>query len=179
MTELSKCAETAKSWPFDLARKLLKKIKKSGLKGDHVVFETGYGPSGFPHIGTFGEVARTCMVQHAFQVLTNDTIPTKLVCFSDDLDGMRKIPQNIPSSFDLNAFIDKPLSVVPDPFGTHESFAAHNNNRLCQFLDSFGFKYEFLSATDQYTSGAFDTVLLRALDRYDAIMQVMLPTLGL
>ncbi len=143
-----------------------------------MVFETGYGPSGLPHIGTFGEVARTSMVRHAFRVLTGDKVATKLICVSDDMDGMRKIPDNVPNHEMLREYLQKPLTAVPDPFGTHESFAHHNNARLRAFLDSFGFEYEFASATTLYKSGAFDAMLLRALERYDAIMAIMLPTLG-
>ena len=178
MSDLSTLAATAKAWPFELARQLKKRIDKSGMKGEAVIFETGYGPSGLPHLGTFGEVARTAMVRHAFRELTNDEIPTRLICFSDDMDGMRKIPTNLPNQDMLAGYIDMPLTKVPDPFGTHEGFAQHNNARLCSFLDSFGFEYEFMSATEQYKSGAFDDVLIRALEKFDDIMNVMLPTLG-
>jgi lysyl-tRNA synthetase class 1 len=119
-----------------------------------VLFETGYGPSGLPHIGTFGEVARTSMVRHAFRVLTGDTIPTRLVAFSDDMDGLRKVPDNVPNRELLAQHLNKPLTEVPDPFGTHDSFGRHNNARLRAFLDAFGFDYEFLSATDCYRAGA-------------------------
>ena len=178
MTELSDFAQSAKAWPFEQARLVKKRVEKSGMQGGAVIFETGYGPSGLPHIGTFGEVVRTTMVQHAFRVLTQDQYPTKLICFSDDMDGMRKVPSNLPSQDMLAGYIDKPLTDVPDPFGTHEGFAQHNNARLRAFLDGFGFEYEFYSATAQYRSGAFDAVLLKALEKYDAIMDVMLPTLG-
>src|SRR5690606_36076644 len=134
---------------------------------DVVVFETGYGPSGLPHIGTFGEVVRTSMVRHAFRVLTGDKIKTKIICVSDDMDGMRKIPDNIPNPEALAPYLQRPLTDVPDPFGTHDSFAAHNNARLRAFLDSFGFEYEFKSATELYKSGAFDAALLNALKAYD------------
>jgi lysyl-tRNA synthetase, class I len=173
---LSQAAANAKAWPFELAREILKRVEKSGK--DEVVFETGYGPSGLPHMGTFGEVARTSMVRHAFRVLTDDKIKTRLICFSDDMDGMRKVPTNVPQQELLQQYLQKPLTDVPDPFGTHEGFAQHNNARLRAFLDGFGFDYEFLSATEQYRSGAFDDVLLRALEKYDDIMKVMLPTLG-
>jgi lysyl-tRNA synthetase class 1 len=170
-------AQTARAWPFEEARKLVKRIEKSG-KGE-VLFETGYGPSGLPHIGTFGEVARTTMVRTAFRLLTRDQIPTRLLCFSDDLDGMRKIPDNVPSKEALEPHLQKPLTAVPDPW-TNEfpSFGDHNNAMLRRFLDTFGFDYEFASATQYYRSGKFDDVLLRAAERYDAIMKVMLPTLG-
>jgi lysyl-tRNA synthetase class 1 len=173
---LSSAAANAKAWPFELAREILKRVEKSGK--DEVIFETGYGPSGLPHMGTFGEVARTSMVRHAFRVLTDDTIKTRLICFSDDMDGMRKVPANVPQQEMLQQYLQKPLTDVPDPFGTHEGFAQHNNARLRAFLDGFGFDYEFLSATEQYRSGAFDDVLQRALEKYDDIMKVMLPTLG-
>ncbi|WP_421785596.1 lysine--tRNA ligase [Hyphobacterium sp.] len=173
---LSSTAANAKAWPFELAREILKRAEKSGK--DEVIFETGYGPSGLPHMGTFGEVARTSMVRHAFRVLTDDKIKTRLICFSDDMDGMRKVPANVPQQEMLQQYLQKPLTDVPDPFGTHEGFAQHNNARLRAFLDGFGFDYEFLSATEQYRSGAFDDVLQRALEKYDDIMKVMLPTLG-
>lgn len=178
MTDLAALAADAKAWPFEQARAVLKRVERFGMTGGAVIFETGYGPSGLPHIGTFGEVARTAMVQHAFRVLTNDAYPTRLIAFSDDMDGMRKIPGNVPNTAMLEAHLGKPLTDVPDPFGTHEGFAQHNNARLRAFLDGFGFSYEFYSATEQYRSGAFDGVLLRALERFDDIMKVMLPTLG-
>jgi len=176
MSEQSTLAQIAKAWPFEQARAVVERLKKRPK--DVVLFETGYGPSGLPHIGTFGEVARTSMVRHAFRVLTDDKIPTRLVAFSDDMDGMRKIPPNVPNRELLEPHMGKPLTDVPDPFGTHPSFAAHNNARLRDFLDSFGFEYEFLSSTEQYRSGRFDETLLKMLDRYDAIMAIMLPTLG-
>jgi len=170
-------AQNARAWPFEEARKLVKRLEKTG-KGE-VLFETGYGPSGLPHVGTFGEVARTTMVRTAFRVLTRDQVPTRLLCFSDDLDGMRKIPDNVPSKEAMEPHLQKPLSAVPDPW-TNEfnSFGDHNNAMLRRFLDTFGFDYEFASATDYYKSGKFDTVLRLAAERYDAIMKVMLPTLG-
>ena len=175
-TPLSEAAMTSKAWPFEEARKLLKRVQKTPPKSGYVLFETGYGPSGLPHIGTFGEVARTTMVRRAFEVLSD--IPTRLISFSDDMDGMRKVPDNVPDPAALAAHLQKPLSDVPDPFGTHESFAAHNNARLCAFLDQFGFQYEFISATEFYRSGQFDEVLVRAAEKYDEIMAVMLKTLG-
>lgn len=168
----------AKAWPFEEARKIIKRYEKSGFP-ESVLFETGYGPSGLPHIGTFGEVARTTMVRHAFRVLTDDKVPTRLLCFSDDMDGMRKIPDNVPDRAFLEPHLHRPLTVVPNPFGgNYESFGHHNNAMLRRFLDTFGFDYEFASATDYYKAGRFDEVLLRAAERYDAIMAVMLPTLG-
>ncbi|MEM6622573.1 MAG: lysine--tRNA ligase [Pseudomonadota bacterium] len=173
---LREAALTSKAWPFEEARKLVKRCQKAPPEKGYVLFQTGYGPSGLPHIGTFGEVARTTMVRRAFEVLSD--IPTRLICFSDDMDGMRKIPDNVPNPENLEAFLQRPLSDVPDPFGTHDSFADHMNARLNAFLDKFGFDYEFISATEFYRSGRFDEVLLRAAEKYDAIMGVMLKTLG-
>jgi lysyl-tRNA synthetase, class I len=168
----------AKAWPFEEARKLVKRYEKKGYP-EAVLFETGYGPSGLPHIGTFGEVARTSMVRHAFRVLTQDRVPTRLVCFSDDMDGLRKVPENVPNRDMMQAHIGKPLSRVPDPFSNeHPSFAAANNARLRAFLDRFDFDYEFASATDYYTSGRFDAALRRMLEVYDDVMAIILPTLG-
>ncbi|TAJ28752.1 lysine--tRNA ligase [Bosea sp. (in: a-proteobacteria)] len=172
---LVEAAQRSAAWPFEEARKLVARIEKSGKKT--VIFETGYGPSGLPHIGTFGEVARTSMVRHAFRVLTGNTIPTRLVAFSDDLDGLRKVPDNVPNKELLAANLGKPLTEVPDPFGTHDSFGRHNNARLRAFLDGFGFDYEFKSSTDSYKAGEFDGTLLKMLARYDAVMKIMLPTL--
>ncbi|HEX2509323.1 MAG TPA: lysine--tRNA ligase [Microvirga sp.] len=172
---LTEAAQTATVWPFEEARKLVERLKRTGK--NEALFETGYGPSGLPHIGTFGEVARTSMVRHAFRVLTGDTIPTRLVAFSDDMDGLRKVPDNVPNKELLASFLNKPLTRVPDPFGTHESFGAHNNARLRAFLDAFGFDYEFLSATECYASGRFDRTLLTVLERYEAVMAIMLPSL--
>jgi lysyl-tRNA synthetase, class I len=177
MSEIATFAAAAKAWPFEQARLLLERVEKTAKAGP-VVFETGYGPSGLPHIGTFGEVVRTTMVRHAFHVLTDFKIPTRLICVSDDMDGMRKIPDNVPNRALLESHMQKPLTVVPDPFGTHESFAHHNNARLRAFLDGFGFDYEFLSATELYRNGTYDPMLLRTLERYDVIQKIMLPTLG-
>ena len=171
-------ALASNAWPFEEAKKLVARLKKRPKDGP-VLFETGYGPSGLPHIGTFGEVARTTMVRHAFRVLTEDKIPTRLLCFSDDMDGMRKVPDNVPDPAALAPYLQMPLTSVPNPFGgNYESFGAHNNAMLRRFLDTFGFDYEFASATDYYRSGKLDAVLLRATEKYDAIMKVMLPTLG-
>ncbi|MDJ1158000.1 lysine--tRNA ligase [Chelatococcus sp. SYSU_G07232] len=172
---LVEAARVSAAWPFEEARKLIARLERSGKK--EVLFETGYGPSGLPHIGTFGEVARTSMVRHAFRVLTEDRIPTRLVAFSDDMDGLRKVPDNIPNKELVAAHLGKPLTRVPDPFGTHASFGEHNNARLRAFLDSFGFDYEFLSATECYTAGRFDATLRLVLERYDAVMAIMLPSL--
>src|SRR4030081_1782261 len=173
---LREVAENSSAWPFEEARKIVARLKKRPK--DEVVFETGYGPSGLPHIGTFGEVARTTMVRHAFRVLTDDTIKTRLIAFSDDMDGLRKVPDNVPNREMMLSHLGKPLTGIPDPFSNeYPSFGAANNARLRAFLDRFGFEYEFLSSTDCYTSGRFDAALLRMLERFDAIMNVMLPSL--
>lgn len=171
--------DNAKAWPFEEARRLIKRLERSpdGL-AKTVIFETGYGPSGLPHIGTFGEVARTTMVRHAFEILTGGRRKTRLICFSDDMDGLRKVPDNVPNKELLQTALDKPLTSVPDPFGTHDSFADHNNARLRSFLDRFGFEYEFMSATQCYRSGMLDATLLKMLAAYDQVMAIILPTLG-
>ncbi|MFD2264416.1 lysine--tRNA ligase [Lacibacterium aquatile] len=169
-------ALAAKAWPFEEARKLLKRYESKAPEKGYVLFETGYGPSGLPHIGTFGEVARTTMVRRAFETMSD--IPTKLFCFSDDMDGLRKVPDNVPNKDLIRANLGMPLTKVPDPFGTHPSFGEHNNARLRAFLDSYGFEYEFKSATQMYQSGAFDKTLLMYLAHYDKLMDIMLPTLG-
>jgi len=175
---MADAALACRTWDFEEARKILRRYEKSGFPAE-ILFETGYGPSGLPHIGTFGEVARTSMVRHAFRVLTRDQVPTRLLCFSDDMDGMRKIPENVPDREALKPHLHRPLTSVPNPFGgDHESFAHHNNAMLRRFLDTFGFDYEFASATQYYREGRFDATLLLAAERYDAIMAVMLPTLG-
>ncbi|MFL4981981.1 MAG: lysine--tRNA ligase, partial [Xanthobacteraceae bacterium] len=173
--ELREFAEQSSAWPFEEARKIVARLKKRPK--DEVIFETGYGPSGLPHIGTFGEVARTTMVRHAFRVLTDDRLKTRLIAFSDDMDGLRKVPDNIPNKEMIAQHLGKPLTRVPDPFGTHESFGAHNNARLRAFLDTFGFEYEFLSSTACYMSGRFDAALLKLLARFDEVMAIMLPSL--
>jgi lysyl-tRNA synthetase, class I len=183
MSDLAALARDAKAWPFELARAIEKRVDAQIAKGTRkadqaVTFETGYGPSGLPHIGTFGEVVRTSMVRKAFETLTAGKYATRLICISDDMDGMRKVPGTVPNPDALEAYLQKPLTHVPDPFGTHASYGAHMNARLCAFLDQFGFKYEFLSATDCYTSGRFDAMLRRAAEKYDEIMGIMLPTLG-
>ena len=167
-----------KSWPFEEARKIINRYRGKEMP-ETVLFETGYGPSGLPHIGTFGEVARTSMVRHAFHVMTNNEVKTRLLCFSDDLDGMRKIPDNVPDTEALVPHLHKPLTSVPNPFGgDYPSFGHHNNAMLRRFLDTFGFDYEFASSTDYYAEGKFDKMLLHAAEKYQAIMDVMLPTLG-
>ncbi len=176
MMDRRSAASTARAWPFEEARKVVKRLGDSVPAKGYALFETGYGPSGLPHIGTFGEVARTSMVRRAFQELSD--IPTELFAFSDDMDGLRKVPDNVPNKDMLAQHLGKPLTQVPDPFGTHESFGHHNNARLCAFLDSFGFEYTFQSATDCYKSGRFDQALLQVLRNYDAVINVILPTLG-
>jgi lysyl-tRNA synthetase class 1 len=171
--ELSK---KSNNWVWKEAWRLKDRFEKAPPAKGYVLFETGYGPSGLPHIGTFGEVFRTTQVRRAFEQISD--IPTKMFCVSDDMDGMRKIPDNLPQQEMLAKYINKPLTAIPDPFGTHESYGKHMNSRLCAFLDKYGFEYEFKSATDLYKSGAFDEKLLLALKRYDAIMKIMLPTLG-
>ena len=205
MTSLAPLAYAGRAWPFEQARALIARLLKSRVRdagdqakalalieagktdealqsfeglGRPVIFETGYGPSGLPHIGTFGEVARTTMVRQAFEAMTGNAWPTRLICFSDDMDGLRKVPEGIPNADVLREDLYKPLTVVRDPFGEFPSFGQHNNNRLKTFLDGFGFTYEFLSSTDCYKGGVFDQTLLSALDRFDAIQGVMLPTLG-
>ena len=201
---LSHQAREAKSWPFEQARILLERILKLRLDeaerdlaatliaagkareavgalpalAEPVIFQCGFGASGLPHMGTFGEAARPTMVRTAFRALTGDAIPTQLIVFSDDMDGLRKIPDNVPNRELLEADRDKPVTSVRDPFGEHESFGAHNNARLRAFLDGFGFDYTFMSSTETYRSGRFDAVLLRILERFDAVQAVMLPTLG-
>lgn len=175
MSSFRDAAMMSKAWPFEEARKVLKRYQKIIPEKEFVLFETGYGPSGLPHIGTFGEVARTSMVMRAFQAISD--IPAKLICFSDDLDGMRKVPSNVPNPDALEQYLQMPLTSVPDPFGTHESFGHHNNAMLRRFLDTFGFEYEFISATDFYKSGQFDEVLLRAAEKYSDIMKVMMASL--
>lgn len=167
-----------KSWPFVEARKVINRIGGKIPEKGYVLFETGYGPSGLPHIGTFGEVLRTTMVRRAFEYLTAGEIPTKLIAFSDDMDGLRKVPSNVPNQDLLTQHLHKPLTQVPDPFEEYASFGEHNNNRLQQFLQRFGFQHDFYSATTCYKSGLFDETLLKVLEKYDEIMAVMLPTLG-
>ncbi|MFN3858877.1 MAG: lysine--tRNA ligase [Caulobacter sp.] len=201
---LSPLARDAKAWPFEQARNLLARVLRIRLSDAErdlastlihsgktaeavatfpalakpVTFQCGYGASGLPHMGTFGEVARPTMVRSALRALTDDALPTRLIVFSDDMDGLRKIPTNVPNRHILEEDHDKPVTAVRDPFGEYDSFGAHNNARLLAFLDSFGFDYEFMSSTACYKGGVFDAVLLRALERFDAIQKVMLPTLG-
>ncbi|MEO5774891.1 MAG: lysine--tRNA ligase [Sphingomicrobium sp.] len=174
-TELRTAAMQSKAWPYEEARKLLKRWPQGKPDGEPMIFETGYGPSGLPHIGTFNEVARTSFVRHAYEELTG--APTRLIAFSDDMDGLRKVPDNVPNQAMLTEHLGKPLTRIPDPFGTHESFAHHNNAMLRRFLDQFGFDYEFVSATDCYSSGRFDDAIRSVLRNWDGVMGVMLPTL--
>ncbi|PNG27822.1 lysine--tRNA ligase [Methylocella silvestris] len=176
-SETIEAALKASAWPFEEARKLIDRLKATGKT--EIIFETGYGPSGLPHIGTFGEVARTTMVRHAFRVMTEDRVKTRLLAFSDDMDALRKVPDNVPNKAMLESHLGEPLTRVPDPFSNeYPSFGAANNARLRAFLDRFGFDYEFASSTDYYASGRFDETLLRMLAVYDAVMDIILPTLG-
>lgn len=175
MTSLRDAAMNSKAWPFEEARRVLKRYEKAPPKKGYVLFETGYGPSGLPHIGTFGEVQRTTMIRRAFEIISD--IPTRLFCFSDDLDGMRKVPDNVPQPEMLKAHLQRPLTSVPDPFGEYPSFGDHNNAMLRRFLDTFGFEYEFISATEFYKSGRFDDTLRLAAERYEQIMEIMLASL--
>ena len=172
---LANLALSARAGPFEEARRVLRRTAAGAPAKGYVLFETGYGPSGLPHIGTFGEVARTSMVRHAFATMSD--IPTRLFAFSDDMDGLRKVPDNIPNKEMVSQHLGEPLTSIPDPFGTHESFGHHNNARLRSFLDTFGFQYEFLSSTECYRSGRFDATLLKVLANYDAVANVVLPTL--
>ena len=177
MTSERELATQAKAWPFEEARKLVKRLGGKTPEKGYVLLQTGYGPSGLPHIGTFGEVVRTTMVRQAFHRLSD--VPTRLFCFSDDMDGLRKVPDNIPNQEMVAQHLGKPLTSIPDPFGDdYDSFGHHNNARLRAFLDSFGFDYEFQSATALYRAGHFDQALLRVLACYDEVMAIMLPTLG-
>ncbi len=178
--DLRSAALESKAWPYEEARKLLKRwpANESGggkPSGDAIIFETGYGPSGLPHIGTFNEVLRTTMVRNAFHAISDQ--PTRLIAFSDDMDGLRKVPDNVPNKTMLSEYLGKPLTRIPDPFGTHDSFAAHNNAMLRDFLDRYGFDYEFVSSTEYYEGGRFDAALRGVLRHYQAILDVMLPTL--
>jgi lysyl-tRNA synthetase class 1 len=173
--EIRAAALESKAWPYEEARKLLKRWPDGKPGGAPILFETGYGPSGLPHIGTFNEVLRTTMVRNAFHALSDQ--PTRLIAFSDDMDGLRKVPDNVPNGEMLREHLGRPLSRIPDPFGTHESFAAHNNARLRDFLDRYGFDYEFLSSTERYASGGFNEMLKVVLRNYAGVMDVMLPTL--
>jgi lysyl-tRNA synthetase class 1 len=172
-------ALAARAWPFEEARKVVERLERRAKKGqttEIVLFETGYGPSGLPHIGTFGEVARTTWVRRALELMS--PVKTRLLAVSDDMDGLRKVPDNVPNKEMLAANLGKPLTSIPDPYGTHESYGHNMNARLRAFLDNFGFDYEFGSATTLYKSGIFDAALMRVLAEYDRVMDVMIPTLG-
>jgi lysyl-tRNA synthetase class 1 len=175
---LIEAARVSKAWPFQEAMKLVKRFPEGKPNGEAVVFETGYGPSGLPHIGTFQEVLRTTLVRRAYEIVSGGA-PTRLIAFSDDMDGLRKVPDNVPHREMMLANLGRPLSRIPDPFNAgFESFAHHNNAMLRDFLDRFGFDYEFMSATDAYKSGVFDETLLQMLKAYDTVMDIILPTLG-
>jgi len=176
MTDFKTLAANSNAWPFQEAILLAERLKNKLPAKGYVLFETGYGPSGLPHIGTFMEVFRTTLVRRAFEKLTD--MPTKLFCISDDMDGLRKIPENVPNKDMLIPHLGKALTSIPDPFGTHESYGAHMNAKLCSFLDHYGFEYEFHSSTENYKKGLYDKALLKALEKYDEIQAVMLPTLG-
>ena len=176
MSDLATLGMQARAWPFEEARKIAARRGGGTPEKGYVLFQTGYGPSGLPHIGTFGEVVRTTMVRKAFEAISD--APTRLFAFSDDMDGLRSVPENVPEREMLQTHLGKPLTAVPDPFGEHESFGHHNNARLRAFLDAFGFDYEFRSATECYASGAFDDTLLRILRRHDEVVRVIAPTLG-
>ncbi len=169
-------AQECRAWPFEEAKKLLKRLDGKVPAKGYVLFQTGYGPSGLPHIGTFQEVARTTMVMHAFHALCD--MPTKLVCFSDDMDGFRKVPGNVPEQEMLSENLGMPLTKVPDPFKKFGSFAEYNNAKLREFLDSFGFEYEFISSTEMYQSGKFDEALIKMLSSYEEIQKAVIPILG-
>ena len=169
-------AMACRTWAFEEAKAVLKRLDGKKPEKGFVLFETGYGPSGLPHIGTFGEACRTTMVMQAFRRLSD--IPAKMLCFSDDMDGLRKVPDNVPNGELLAANLGKPLTIVPDPFGTHDSFGRHNNARLQSFLDTFGFEYEFASATDYYKAGKFDATLLKMLAHHEEIKKAVIPILG-
>ncbi len=180
-TDLIEAARTSKAWPFQEAQRLAKRYRDGKPGGEPILFETGYGPSGLPHIGTFQEVLRTTLVRKAYEIVAasddGTPAPTRLVAFSDDMDGLRKVPDNVPNKAMLEENLHKPLSRIPDPFEKHESFAAHNNAMLREFLDRFGFEYEFIAASDRYNSGAFDDALRAVLRNNQAILDIMVPTL--
>jgi lysyl-tRNA synthetase, class I len=174
MRNILDSAIKSNAWPFIEAKKILDHIKNKVPQKGYVLFETGYGPSGLPHIGTFGEVARASFVRRAFEKISD--IPTKLYCFSDDMDGLRKVPSNLPNQEILGQYLNMPLTSIPDPFGEMQSYGHYMNAKLRSFLDRFGFEYEFFSATECYKSGMFDHMMIRVLEKYDEIMELMLPT---
>ncbi|MBW2536842.1 MAG: lysine--tRNA ligase [Deltaproteobacteria bacterium] len=168
-------ARKYKSWPFREAQRIIKAAGRDGPPDD-VIFETGFGPSGLPHIGTFAEVARTTWVRRAYEQLTGKR--TRLVAFSDDLDGLRKVPDNLPEREMLREHLGKPLSDIPDPYGCCESFSGHMNGKLGQFLDTYGFDYEFRSSAAAYRAGDFDRGLKILLANVDKVLEIILPTLS-
>ena len=168
--------EKTNAWPFVEAKKILKERKKFIEKKGKIILQTGYGPSGLPHIGTFGEVARTTMVVNALNQLTD--LPKEIITFSDDLDGLRKIPDNVPKKEILSNNLHKPLTSIPDPFGKYKSFGEHNNEMLKKFLNKFNFNYNFKSSSELYKSGFFNPTLKLILEKYQNIMETILPTLG-
>ncbi len=175
MIDKSIILETS-AWPFVEARKLVKERKKIFDKKGKITLQTGYGPSGLPHIGTFAEVARTTMMVNALNQIID--IPTEIITFSDDMDGLRKVPDNVPNKNLLESNLHKPLTSIPDPFNKYPSFGDHNNEMLKNFLDKFKFKYNFKSSTDTYKKGIFNDTLLLVLEKYKDIMEIILPTLG-
>ena len=168
--------EKTNAWPFVEAKKILKERKIDIEKKGKIILQTGYGPSGLPHIGTFGEVARTSMVVNALNQLTD--IPKEIITFSDDMDGLRKVPDNVPNKDLLNKNLHKPLTNIPDPFKKYNSFGEHNNEMLKKFLNQFNFKYTFKSSTELYKSGTFNDSLKKILKKYNEIMNIIIPTLG-
>ena len=177
MLKLKNESINSKAWPFEEARGILQRFEQQPPEKGYVLFETGYGPSGLPHIGTFGEVMRTSMVKRAFEEISD--IPTKLICFSDDMDGLRKVPTNVPNRELLHEDLNLPLTKVRDPFEKYLSFAEHNNAKLKEFLDQYNFSYEFVSSTEYYKAGFFDEILLKMLESYQKVMEIMLPSLGI
>ncbi len=171
----SSLIQSTSSWPFVEVRKLLKDRKSIIEKKNKITFQTGYGPSGLPHIGTFGEVSRTCMMINALNHIRQ--IESELITFSDDMDGLRKIPDNIPNSKILHDNLGKPLTSIPDPFKKYKSFGEHNNNLLIEFLKKFKFNFIFKSSTDNYKKGVFNNGIVKVLEKYDEIMNIILPTL--
>jgi lysyl-tRNA synthetase class 1 len=169
--------QSTSSWPFVEARKLLKERQKIYEKNGKITLQTGYGPSGLPHIGTFAEVARTTMMVNAIKEFVD--IPTEIITFSDDMDGLRKVPENIPNREILEKNLHKPLTSIPDPFNKFKSFGEHNNEMLKSFLNKFNFKYNFKSSTETYKKGIFNETLYLVLENYEKIMEIILPTLGI
>ena len=168
--------EKTNAWPFVEAKKILRERKKYIEKKGKIILQTGYGPSGLPHIGTFGEVARTSMIVNALNQITE--IPKEIITFSDDMDGLRKVPDNIPNQEILKNNLHKPLTQIPDPFQKFDSFGEHNNEMLKKFLNEFNFSYSFKSSTELYKNGFFNETLKLILNKYQEIMNIIIPTLG-